>query len=351
MTYDKILGEMKNAFFEKCGENVEKYSELSTRFEAVASEMYSLFCNCDFVLKQAFPQTASGEYLDFHADLRGAKRKSATKARVMLTFSLSQAGDTHTVIEAGCVCASENDPYIQFVTLEDAVIPAGEISVSTEAEAAEKGSSYNVKAGEVTVIVNPPLAVAQVVNDAPHIFGYDEENDTRLRNRILSAYSIPSTGFSDDSLRETVLSIDGVLDCKVYESSNTATVAVKTASGTVSQELSDEIEDKLYIADIFEFNKNIIAASRQECSLKISVKCSVSEFGRIEDEVRRKVKEITDSLLIGEHLVLSALSYAVFSVDGVEFCEVISEDATDGVIVCNRNSFLTFDEIEVNCYE
>ncbi len=351
MTYDTILGEMKNAFFEKCGENVEKYSELSARFEAVASEMYSLFCGCEFVLKQAFPQTASGSYLDFHARLRGAERKAASKARVMLTFSLGELSETDTVIDGGCICASKNNPFIQFVTLESAVIPAGELSVTTEAEAAECGGSYNVKAGEVTVIVNPPLTVAAVTNAAPHAFGFEAESDSRLRKRILSAYSIPSTGFSADSLRESVLAIDGVLDCSVSERNNTAVVSLKTADGEISEALREEIGDKLYIADIFGFNKEINLARKRDCALRISVKCSVSEFERIEEEVKDKVKEITESLLIGESLVLSSLSYAVFTVDGVEFCEVTSADAVDGIVVCSSDEFLTFDSIEVSCYE
>ena len=351
MTYNTILSEMKNAFFEKSGENVEKYSELCARFEAVASEMYSLFCGCEFVLKQAFPQTAGGKYLDFHAKLRGAERKAATKARVMLTFSLSQESETDTVIDEGCICASRNNPYIQFVTLGDAVIPAGELSVTAEAEASESGSSYNVRAGEVTVIVNPPLTVAKVTNAAPHVFGFEEENDSRLRKRILSAYSIPSTGFSADSLRESLLSVDGILDCRISELANRAQVTLKTADGEISEDIISKINDRLYIADIFGFSKNISLAQKRDCSLRISVKCSVSEFTRIKNEVEKKVREITDSLLIGERLVLSSLSYAVFTVDGVEFCEATSGEAVDGIVTCSADEYLTFDNIEVVCYE
>ena len=40
ITYDEILNNMKNAFYEKSGENVDLMSDLGARFQAVASELY-----------------------------------------------------------------------------------------------------------------------------------------------------------------------------------------------------------------------------------------------------------------------------------------------------------------------
>ena len=89
-TYDEILTAMKKAFFDSCGRNVDNMGDIDARFQAVASELFSLGCKNDFLLKQAFPQTATGDYLDRHAAMRDIQRHTGTKAHGVLRFSVSQ---------------------------------------------------------------------------------------------------------------------------------------------------------------------------------------------------------------------------------------------------------------------
>lgn len=79
LTYNQILNEMRKAFYDECGENIKNYSETDMKFKAVASEIYSVAANADFVLRQAFIKTASGKYLDMHAEMRGLKKKKVQK--------------------------------------------------------------------------------------------------------------------------------------------------------------------------------------------------------------------------------------------------------------------------------
>lgn len=59
------------------------------KLQAIASELYALSCYSDFILKQAFVQSATGEYLDRHGELRSCKRKSGTKASGILSFGIN----------------------------------------------------------------------------------------------------------------------------------------------------------------------------------------------------------------------------------------------------------------------
>ena len=61
------------------------------KLQAIASELYALSCYSDFILKQAFVQSATGEYLDRHGELRSCKRKSGTKASGILSFGINEA--------------------------------------------------------------------------------------------------------------------------------------------------------------------------------------------------------------------------------------------------------------------
>ena len=46
----------------------------------VASEIYSVCAYGDYIFRQGFPQTATGAYLDKHAQLRSITRKKAARA-------------------------------------------------------------------------------------------------------------------------------------------------------------------------------------------------------------------------------------------------------------------------------
>ena len=349
-TYDEILTGMKNAFYEISGENVEKYSERDTRFKAVASELFSLSLGSEYNLKQMFPQTAQGEYLDFHAQLRGITRKTKSKARLTLTFYLAEPAENDILIESGCICACENEPYIQFETTEDTVISAGETSAVADAAATEGGSSHNVKEGEVTVIVNPPLGVSGVTNGAPYEYGFDEEYDEALRKRILSAYSIPSTGFSTRSLAEAVCSLDEILDCSVNYDGYSLGVTVKTKDSEISETLAQKIYNLLLAADLFESDINVRIASRRTFGIKLDVN-GRGDRERIEKDIKERVGELTAALSIGESLELSKVAYSLSSIDGVRYCDASSPDSQGRIILCEAYEYLYPGSIEVNFYE
>ncbi len=78
LTYDEILNSMKIEFAGEKGEAVKELSDIEARFKAVASEIYSVSAYGDYIMKQSFPQTATGEFLDRHEELRSITRKTAS---------------------------------------------------------------------------------------------------------------------------------------------------------------------------------------------------------------------------------------------------------------------------------
>ena len=61
---------------------------------AAAAQIYAMYLQADWVARQAFPQTAEGDYLDLHAQLRGLERKQASHAAGTLRFFADQAAET-----------------------------------------------------------------------------------------------------------------------------------------------------------------------------------------------------------------------------------------------------------------
>ena len=74
-TVDEIYRGMLACFSEKTGVQGTEGGDLTARLYAVAAQVYALQVQADWVRRQAFPQTAAGEYLELHAAMRGLERK------------------------------------------------------------------------------------------------------------------------------------------------------------------------------------------------------------------------------------------------------------------------------------
>lgn len=351
LTYDEILDNMKSAFFEKTGENVELMSDLGARFQAVASELFSLSCYSDFVLKQAFVQSATGEYLDYHAALRDMERKTAAKAYGELTFSLSEAAETDAEIPQGVICSAPDKPFIQFVTTESAVIEAGELSVTVPAEALEGGASYNAGANTVTVMVNPPSGVAFVNNENAFTGGWDDESDEGLRKRILSSYSVPPNGISPASIAESILKLDDVLDCNVTKYwSNYVNVYVKTKSNTLSPSLVNQIKDKMMMSQLARMNINVNLASCINYDITVNIK-PTGGSSEAQDKVYSVIKEFADSVRISQSIDLKEIYSLILFNAPLSYCEIRSPQAMNGIINSAADSYLRLGTLTVICDE
>ena len=120
---EEIYQEMLDCFAQRTGLEAAESCDLAVRFYAVAAQVYALYAQADWVLRQCFPQTAAGSCLDSHAQLRGLSRKQATAAEGSIRFSVARAADTDRPIPAGTVCMTPG--LIRFETAQAAVLEAG----------------------------------------------------------------------------------------------------------------------------------------------------------------------------------------------------------------------------------
>ena len=68
---DELYGKMLAVFEEKTGFTMDDTADLAVRLYAAAAQIQTLYAYSDWAINQSFPQTATGEYLDYHAALRG----------------------------------------------------------------------------------------------------------------------------------------------------------------------------------------------------------------------------------------------------------------------------------------
>ena len=100
-TMEEIYSALAGKLAADSGAVVVDGGDLSLRLRAVAAELFSLEAQGEFLARQSFPQTATGEYLDRHALLRGLTRGSARKAKGTLRFYLAETAAEAREIPAG----------------------------------------------------------------------------------------------------------------------------------------------------------------------------------------------------------------------------------------------------------
>ena len=125
-TVDEIYGELLASFGKRTGLEPREGCDLSARFYALAAQVCALYIQADWVVRQAFPQTAEGEYLDRHAQLRSLERRPASAAEGVVRFTAGEAATAPRTIPRGTVCMTAG--LVRFETTGDAVLEAGELT-------------------------------------------------------------------------------------------------------------------------------------------------------------------------------------------------------------------------------
>ena len=170
-TVDEIFGEMLVCFGERTGMEVDQGCDLAVRLYAAAAQIYAMYLQADWVARQAFPQTAEGDYLDLHAQLRGLERKQASHAAGTLRFFADQAAETPREIPLGTVCMTAG--LVRFETTRAAVLPVGQLQVDVPARALLAGSAGNAAAGTVLSMAVAPVGIRRCDNPEPFLGGSD----------------------------------------------------------------------------------------------------------------------------------------------------------------------------------
>ena len=91
---DELYGKMLAVFEEKTGFTMDDTADLAVRLYAAAAQIQTLYAYSDWAINQSFPQTATGEYLDYHAALRGIVTSPLMLSTVVLAQCMPVATNT-----------------------------------------------------------------------------------------------------------------------------------------------------------------------------------------------------------------------------------------------------------------
>lgn len=345
---------MKNSFESSTESVLDDNSKPAKILEALATELYALYCYGDYTRSQAFVQSASGENLEKLAELRGITRKTEQKAQGRLTFYLSEPAEKLTLIPKGIICSVSGKPYLQFITTSGTFMAAGQKSAMALAEAISPGSMYNVNPSEIDLMVNAPVGVAGVYNRDAFSGGYDTENDESLRMRVINRYAFDPCGIGARMLESAVINIEAVTDCFIpkAESFGKLEVYVATKNGYLEDTVKNKVKEVLSISELIGAELDIILAEEQKFSIDVRLKVR-SGFDKtvIKQELKRIVNELYAQCRIGGAFSLEDIEKRALLIDGVLDASAQSKEAVSNTVYGGYGKKLIIKDLAVSYYE
>ncbi|OKO91414.1 Phage-like element PBSX protein xkdT [Geobacillus proteiniphilus] len=197
----------------------------------------------------------------------GIEPKPAQKASGMVVFT----GLPGTSIPANTRISTDDSIPIFFYTTDDATIPEnGAVSVLVEAEIA--GSSGNVLANTITVLVDIIDGVEGVINPQAFENGVDEESDESLLARYYERIRRPMTSGNLTHYRQWALEVPGVGAAKVtplWNGPGTVKVTiVNTDMRPATTELVSQVQE--YIEQVRPIGASVTVASATGKPINVS---------------------------------------------------------------------------------
>ena len=322
---EQLYSDMLSDFAARTGMEVSTGGDLSARLYAVAAQLCALYAQADWVSRQCFPQTAQGEYLDRHAQLRALERKQAAHAEGVVRFFGDKNSENERVIPAGTVCMTAG--LVRFETTCEGVLAAGEADVELPVRAVEPGASGNVRAGSITTLAAAPVGITGCVNNAPLTNGADAEEDESLRQRILDSFRRLPNGANAAFYEREALAFDGVAAAAALPRNRgvgTVDVVIAALGGLPDQELLDRVQ--AHFEQCREIAVDVRAVAPEAVKVNVTVRVACQQPDVVFPQVEKAVRGWFLGQRLGQNVLRAQLNSLVFGVDGVENCEVTAPE-------------------------
>lgn len=324
-----IYKRMRETFAGRAGFTPNDGCDAMVRLYALSAEIQSLLAQADWVLEQCFPQTASGQYLDYHAESRGIGRSAATHAEGTLRFYANTAASADYEIPQGTVCMTTSG--VKFETTAAATLSQGTTLVEAAARAVEAGASGNAVAGTVTVFSALPAGIVGCTNPAAFAGGSDEEDDHSLRERILESYRRLPNGANAAYYEQEAMGFVGVAAAKAVGRARgigTVDVYVATHSGAPSDELLSEIAAALEAKREIAVDLRVLAPAEKAVSVRAELSAGDGYgFDEVCREVEAALNAYFTGALLGEPVLTAKLVALIYGVEGVANCHLLAPSA------------------------
>lgn len=326
-TYEQLVEAMNRSFTNKIGYSPDEASDIGIRIRVLAGELYNIQTYLEWIKRQAFPQTAQGEYLDYHAQLRGLQRKPAVKAKGMVLFALSEPATVKVEIPQGTLVSTTGEKPVSFQTTQYGSIDVGKSTAYINAEAVEGGTSGNVMSRTINVIVTMPVENMTVTNLGGFSSGADSEDDETLRKRIIESFKYIENGTNRayyESLAKTVNGVECVNVVPRRDGTNIVNIYISGKEQMLGNTVIESVQQLIEEQREINVDVRVKAAEILECIVEASVTLNDGyNIDSVQEELGTKLTEILNSYNVGQSLDMAVINDLLYHSPGVKSYEIL----------------------------
>ena len=294
--YEEIYAAMEEAFVRRAGYAPDEASDLGIRMGALAAQLEEQAQKIEELSRQAYPETATGLYLDRHAQVRGLARKAGVCAAGSLTFRRDTAAGYDVLIPAGTLCQTTGEAPVRFETTQDTVLPAGEVWVTA------------------------------VSNEVPFLGGAAPEDDGALLARVRVSYQAAGNGCNAGYYRQLAMGQPGVASAAVLtgrRGAGSVDVVVFGRGTAPAPEQLEALGDRVAREREIGVDALVRAAEATPVSLTLEVAPMEGwDFAAVSRECAQSITELARDLAVGQPLYLARVTARALEADGVLNCRV-----------------------------
>ncbi len=304
---------------------------------------FRLYQDIAALLEQAFPFTAAGKWLDYHAAQILLTRKPALQATGTITFSRKNPGGNVKIPKERLVKTKPDGlgEVYRFVTTAEAVMPEGALSVDVPVIAETYGQASNVTAGAICEIVTATFGVDAVANSADWLLseGADEEGDASLRQRYILAWRSVG-GLNKYFYEGLAMSVAGVDSVQVHDrhprGQGTVDVIIKGAAGIPTESLIGKVTEVIQADRPQNDDVLVLPPVPVEADLRLCLKITAGSHAAIKLEAENRLRALFEPrqadygvklLKIGEDLTRSRIHSECLKISGVKSVAIESPAA------------------------
>jgi uncharacterized phage protein gp47/JayE len=303
--------------------------------------IWQLYQFLAFVLTQATPNKATGEWLNVHAEAVEVPRKEATKAAGGVVFTRKAGRIGNIRIPSGKIVRTPVDAEgrsYRYVTTAEAVMQTMEDTVSISVVSEEYGAKANATAGLIREMVTPIDGIGAVTNSADWLTseGADVEGDTSLFERYRLQWQAQA-GVTSAAYAFAALSVPGVAAVKIVDNhprgQGTVDVIILGTGGAPTEQLLAAV--RLAIADTIIIDDDVLVKPVE--LTPVDMACTVEYLSGNEPEIKavaeRYIREraLVMSRTIGADIIIARLISDVINMPGVK--RVVWESPAEDVVM------------------
>ena len=319
-SYSELLARMKDKFTQESGLDADEAGDIGIRLRVLAGELYSLNTELDWIRRQMFPNTATGEQLDLHAQQRGLTRRKGQKAGGAVTFMLDSPLEYELTIPAGTVCTTL-DGSLNYITVSDATIIRSSLYAYANVKAEETGEKYNSGPNSIKNIVTYFSVGISIAASSDMWGGTNDEDDESLRERIMESMRNTPDGVNAAFYEAVALGVEGVQSAKACRNTNQIGGVIIYIGGrgeAPSQATIDQVQQAIDEKTPLGVVASVRAASLQNVSVSVSIGIADGlNSSSVISRTKTRIRQFFDEMSVGEGFIMSALGKVIMEVDGV----------------------------------